>query len=119
MTSAAGLPLRLGSFGSETKQMPLVGGHLDPGDDEKPIHRLAIGAHEAALDHVIDRLTGVVVGHGKTMKTLALGGGDECLGTRHAVGAEIRVAMQVEVVRHGTTTVVFGSEMANSKTGRR
>ena len=80
--------------------MPLGGRDLDSGDDEKPVHGLAVRAHESCTNEVNDGLTGVVVGHRETVQALFASRRDQRFRAGNAVGAEKRVTMQVEVIRH-------------------
>ena len=75
-------------------------GNFDPGDNEKIVDRQAVFTHQALLEKVGDRITGVVIRDRNPMKPFLARGGDVFLGTRHAVARKERMGMEVDVKRH-------------------
>src|SRR5262249_22540145 len=56
-------------FGADAKEMPVGGCDFDAGQNEKPVNRLAINAHQTFFEHVSDGVTRVVIGHRDSMQT--------------------------------------------------
>ena len=85
---------------AEAQQVAVRRGHLDPGDNQESVDRLAIGPHQSAFHHVTDRIARVVVGDGESVEPGRAGRGNQVLGTAHAVRGEEGMDMEVDTKGH-------------------
>src|SRR5438046_1736423 len=81
--------------------MPVRGRYLDSRQNEEIVDRHAVKSHQAFLEQVIDRVTGVVIGDGDPAQTFGARRGDQIFRTRNSVAGKKRVRMQIDVKRHG------------------
>jgi hypothetical protein len=80
--------------------MALGGRDFNSRNDQKVVHGQTIWAHQSAVSQVLDCVTRVVVGNGKSAQAFSASGFDELLRATDAVPGKKRVAMQVDLQRH-------------------
>src|SRR5213078_1264891 len=80
-----GFSFQIGQLGANTKQMPVRGRYLDSRQNEEIVDRHAVKSHQAFLEQVIDRVTGVVIGDGDPAQTFGARRGDQIFRTRNSV----------------------------------
>jgi len=76
------------------------GGDFDSRQNKETVNRLPVETHQTFFQHVGDRVTGVVIGHGDAVQPFCLGSTDQILRTGNAVAGKKRMSMEVEIKRH-------------------
>src|SRR4051812_4012047 len=85
---------------ADAKQMTFIRRHFLPGDDQEAIDRQSVLPHQALVEHVGDRIAGVVIGYGETMQTLGLGGRNVVLRAGDSIARKERMGVEVDVEGH-------------------
>src|SRR5215472_4597720 len=73
---------------------------FNPRNDEEIVNRQAISSHQSFVQHVLDRVAGVVVSHGETIQTIFARCFDQLLWAADPVARKERMAMEINLQRH-------------------
>ncbi len=91
---------QIGQLGTDTKQMAVGGRHLDSRKNEKIVNGQSIESHQALLEQVIDRVTGVVIGDDNAVQALGARSRNHIFRAGNPVTGKERMRMQVDIQRH-------------------
>ena len=94
------LSLQVGQLCSDAEKMTIGRRDLDPGKNEKIIHRQSVQPHQAFLEKVIHRVARVVIGDGDAVQTFGAPGSNQVFRAGNTVAGKKRMRVQVDIKRH-------------------
>src|SRR5689334_10089508 len=93
-------PFQIRERSPDAEEMTFSSRHFHSRDNEEIIHWQPVFPHESFFEQIGDAIICVVVGQGKTMKSLRFGGRDILLRAGNAVARKERMRVEVDLERH-------------------
>src|SRR5258708_33833935 len=98
--SNRGPALEVRQYGANTEEMALRCRDLHSGHNQEIIDRQTVRSHIPLIDHILNRIAGVMVGNGKAIEPPGSGGFDQLLWPANPVARKERVALEVNLDGH-------------------